>query len=858
MKMRKLISSILPLLFITCAYPQQKDSPKGLIPAFRIETNSIALSQPVRPNAYFDKIGRKAAILGYEGGTFEAWIFPLKILRNFELSFLLKTSTEGIKAANIVRTIDVRPEATTLTYVHESFTVKETFIAPLNESGLLILLDVYAIVPLSIIISFLPVLQPMWPAGIGGQYSYWDDGVKAYIISESTGRNGALVGSPLGTGISSTPAHMLSDAPNQFKIDIEPGQTDGLYTPIVIAGGKMKVSEAKKIYGELVKNPEKYYLESRAHFDSLRTRTLQVVTPDERVNLAFEWSKVALDNLLVTNPDLGTGLVAGFGPSGTSGRPGFGWYFGGDAFINSYALNSYQAFNAVRDALAFTQKWQRADGKMAHELSQAAGYIDWFKDYHFGYIHADTTPYYVGAMGDYFRNTGDSAFVRESWESIKKAYRWCLSTDENGDGLMDNSKAGLGALEFGPLTGIQTDIYLSGVWVEALRSMEELASIMGDSRLAQETHELYARARRSLNEKFWDEPAQSFIYGWTKDGKKVMELTPWPTIAMFFHVLDGAKAAKMLEKLHLATMHTDWGVRLLSTESNLYEPLNYNYGAVWPFINGYVGAAEYSFHNALNGYEIVEANARRAFENGLGVCSELYSGDTNTPVGEAVPHQGFSTFGFVVPFARGLLGLEVNVPQQRILFAPHLPAHWDSLELRSVRSSENIYHFVLKREFGKLHLQVDGRGMKPFELFFSPALPYGSVVKRIMVNGTEQSPHVLETGQDIHVPITISMSGSVELVIEYDEGIEFYSSRNVIQLGDRSTGLRLLSMKGIGQLLSVEVEGMRGNTYTLKVRNGGKIASVAGASLKNDELTVVFPMEGDKPFLKKTILLQLK
>jgi hypothetical protein len=385
--------AVLALLFLfsdLCA--QQADTLRGLVPTFPIQTSPIQISQTARPNAYFDKIGRRAAILGYESGMFEALIFPLKVLRNFELSFLLKSSTEPIKALSIVKTIDVRPEATTLTYVYESFTVKETFIAPVDETGLLILLDVHTIVPLSVIASFLPVLQPMWPGGLGGQYSYWDDGVNAYIISESTGKNSALVGSPLGVGISSTPAHMLSDAPNQFLIDVVPGKTDGYYIPIVIAGGKMKGSEARRIYTELVKNPKKYYEESHAHFDSLRTQTLQVLTPDAQVNLAFEWSKVAFDNLLITNPDLGTGLVAGFGPSGTSGRPGFGWYFGGDAFINSYALDSYQAFGTVRDALAFTQKWQRADGKMAHELSQAAGYVDWFKDFHFGYIHADTTP----------------------------------------------------------------------------------------------------------------------------------------------------------------------------------------------------------------------------------------------------------------------------------------------------------------------------------------------------------------------------------------------------------------------------------------------------------------------------------
>ncbi len=90
---------------------------------------------------------------------------------------------------------------------------------------------------------------------------------------------------------------------------------------------------------------------------------------------------------MVENPTLGKGLVAGYGLSGGGGRPGFAWYFGGDAYANSLALNSCGDFSTVRDALKFTQKWQRREnfpirkksakevnndiGKMAHELSQA-------------------------------------------------------------------------------------------------------------------------------------------------------------------------------------------------------------------------------------------------------------------------------------------------------------------------------------------------------------------------------------------------------------------------------------------------------------------------------------------------------
>jgi hypothetical protein len=461
-------------------------------------------------------------------------------------------------------------------------------------------------------------------------------------------------------------------------------------------------------------------------------------------------------------------------------------------------------------------------------------------------------------MGDYFRNTGNSAFVKQSWESIKKAFRWCLSTDENGDGLMDNSKAGLGALEFGPLTGIQTDIYLSAVWVKAIESMEVLSQSMGDDQLVQEAQRWLRKAKTTLNEKFWDEESRSFIYGWTKHGKKVNETTPWPTIAMSFHLLDPAKAAEMLEKLHSAGMRTDWGVRLLSTESKLYEPLNHNYGAVWPFINGFVASAEYSSHNGWSGCEIVRANAQHIFDNALGVSTELYSGDTYTPVAEAVPHQGFSTFGFVTPFVRGLLGLEVDVPRQRVLFAPHLPADWDHVEIDNLRASENTYSLRMKREVGKVSLEVSSTGLKQFELVFSPALPFGSVVKKVLLNGVEQTIHTEETGKDVHVSVTVPASTRGEIAIEYQEGIDFFPPTNAPRLGERSGGLRIIRMNRRERLLTVEAEGLSGSKYILKVRNPDAVESVEGAQFTGDELMLQFPAGTEQQFLRRTLSIRLK
>ncbi|MEW5844121.1 MAG: hypothetical protein AB1775_12745 [Bacteroidota bacterium] len=211
--MKQLKSSLTLLLILTLTISAQT----GLINKFEIKPNDLALTRPAQPNQYMDKIGSKAALMGFENGSFEMWIWPWKVLRNFDIQFFVGTTTQPIMSKDILRDITVTPEATTITFVYESFTVKEIIFIPHDKPGAIILLDVNTTTPLTIVPGFMPVMQPQWPAGIGGQYSYWDDDMKAYVVSESQQRGLFLCGSPVAEQMAAPPAHMFADNPIQFK-----------------------------------------------------------------------------------------------------------------------------------------------------------------------------------------------------------------------------------------------------------------------------------------------------------------------------------------------------------------------------------------------------------------------------------------------------------------------------------------------------------------------------------------------------------------------------------------------------------------------------------------------------------------
>lgn len=855
-----------------------EEEKSGFPPAFPLFFDDLKLERQAQLFSPWDKVGRRFAFIGTEGGSLEAWAYPLKLIRNFELSFLLGSSTQPIRGRDICRKTTVSPAATIFTFAFQSFTVRAIYIASVREPGGLILLAVSADEPLIIVVSFLPVLQPMWPAGIGGQYASWDKELKAYLISEPTRKNHAYVGSPAAEGISYTPAHMLADNPSEFVITInKPEEVRGWLIPIAIAGGKGRREDIRRIYEQLVSEPERVYREAVEHYRQLRAKTLQIETPRKEINLALEWAKISLDNTFVDNPDLGYGMVAGLGPSGTGGRPGFGWFFGGDAFINSLALTSLGALEEVRAALTFTQKWQRADGKMAHELSQAAGYIDWFRDYPYAYLHGDTTPYYLVALWDYYQATGDLIFLQRAWTSARKAFEWCLTTDEDGDALMDNRRAGLGAMEYGALTDIQTDIYLAAVWIKAFQSFEKMAAIVGEKVWSQRAAKILSQALISF-EKFWDEELNSYTYAFSRHGERVREITSWPAVALMWQIGQPQRREKSLEKLFSALLTTDWGVRSLSAESKFYGPLNYNYGAVWPFISGFVAAAEFDHHYCLQAWPLLFAAANHFFDNSLGHATEVFSGSRYFWPQEAVPHQGFSATGFVLPLLRGLLGLEVKLAEGLIRFSPKLPADWQEVRVRNLCLPAAGYELNYQRRGGRVRLMVarmgsDGvekriepkeekqKGIKadpPFRLLFAPVFGPGVEVKEVKVNGERVSCETRKSPRSTQIEISLAFDKKTQVEVALEETVEILPALSATELGEEDSGLKIISLERVGKKISLELQGLAGRSYQLPLYRPELVTSIEGGEINSAGLVVKFPESQALRFQTKRVLLYLE
>src|SRR5215212_3638623 len=171
------------------------------------QVSAIDLDGPSRPGSYIGVVGRRSAGMGTELGDLEVWTWPLKLLHGFNLRFLTPLYADPIDGRDIARRVEVTPAGTTIVYSHPAFTVRQRMFAPLNEPAMVVVLEVDAVRPIEIIAEFQSDLQYAWPASFGGQYVFWDDKEKAFVLSESRRQVNGFVGSPYTTSATNQPAH---------------------------------------------------------------------------------------------------------------------------------------------------------------------------------------------------------------------------------------------------------------------------------------------------------------------------------------------------------------------------------------------------------------------------------------------------------------------------------------------------------------------------------------------------------------------------------------------------------------------------------------------------------------------------
>lgn len=795
-----------------------------VVPAFPLEPVSAIATQgqlniqheavPARP---FSVVGPRGAVLGQQDGSLEVWLFPRKILSHLRISAQMDNYPVPIDVNEHAAGIEVRPEATIITFAHANFTVREIIVAPKHAaegSGALILYQIDAVRPMTLTFSFTPNMQLMWPAESDDHPSpEWVGTSKTngfYILHLNFPDHAAAIAMPTAEpGILEPYQELATNYPTQFVLHFDPARDAHTFFPLLMAASNTTATSTPEALAQqllaLDHSVQPMYEDNYAYYQNLLNSSMSIETPDARLNEAFSWAKVSIDQLRVeTTPDRKEeALTAGFLGSGDSVRPGFGWFFGRDALWTMFALNSEGSFETTRKEIEFLLHRQSPEGKIFHEWSQTANLVDW-KSLPYEYASADATALLPMVMNDYLRISGDKDFINAHWDNLLRAWQFECSHDADGDGIYDNSVGTAWVESWIPAMPKQ-EIYLAALDEQASTAFANLARATSHENLATEADARAGRIRTLIEKEYFLPQANFYAFSWNGHEAADPTATIFPSVAWWDgdYALDHSHA--MLSRWASEEFSTDWGTRLLSDQASFYDPISYHQGSVWPLFTGWVSVAEYRAGRTLSGYAHLMQNADLTWSQDLGDVTELLSGKFFEPLGRSTAHQLWSSAMVISPVIRGMFGLEWNASANTLSVTPHLPADWQGATVRNVPSGT-----------ARLDLKFTRR---PSELLIE-ALHAPEGLKLI-----SQSTGARIQGNVLHIPLP-----DVEIAMHHQ----------LPEFGAATSQLKVLDQQATAHSLTLSLSGLGGSTYNLLLReNASKLhvrADGATLSVSKDGL----------------------
>ncbi|PRZ26047.1 GH116 family glycosyl hydrolase [Flavobacterium granuli] len=844
---------------------------------WQLKPSPLSLSRKATNN-YFDLAGKRSLVMGKEkAGIEEIWTHPVMSARDFNVGVKIATSDTICWLKNISPKFEVRPEAILRTYQLPNGTQLEEIIStsvkdPIAtahyqwDGGTGIEHLVYSVKS---------NLRYMWPyneEALGSLNYTWSRQNNTIVVSDKNEEFVSVIGSNSESNLlvggqfdgfkyangkwEGTPTDKLQTA---FLVEIDVQNKSAL--DVCFASGNEGISKTLVDYSNAISDAENVLNEATTYYNSLLKNTVNINTPDPEFNEGYKMAVLGTSKFEVETPGIGKSLMAGYstttrgwgGSQKVSGRPGYAWYFGRDAVWSGFAVNNYGNFELVKQVLKTFIKFQNVDGKIYHELTSS------------GSVHydaSDSTPLFVNLFAHYLRYSGDVEFVRANWGAIQKAIDFCYSTDTDGDGLIEISNVGHGWLEGGKLYGAHTEFYLSGIWAAALRDASYMAKGIGKEVLAEGYLSDSKKVTQTVEE-FWNKD-NYYNYGKYRDGSYTKDFIILTTVPVYFNVLDKERSKTMIEAFASNSFSADWGMRIMSNRSPIYDPKSYYDGGVLPLFTGWTSLAEYQTGRYNQGFTNLRNNLMHYREFSMGSSPEVLIGENYRP-GGVTPHQCWSEALGLQPIFEGMLGYRPDALTNTVGFAPRLPFDWKWFEASNVKFGKNSFEFKFKKQ-SDTDWVYNLTSNQEFKMNFTTTLPLGSKIQRVLVNGNDVEYTILDNKEylDIRLDKTISITSSTEIhLLLAKEGFSTLPTYVTPELMAESKGFRILKQQLEGNSFKIDIEGKSGSTYDFKLLVGTDIINYTGAELLKKEadgfalFRVTIPADKEK-YQQKSIRINLK
>jgi hypothetical protein len=705
----------------------------------------------------FDLAGRRALLVGREReGIRELWMHPHRLVASWDVA----ADGEPAVATRVVATPDVvtRELETSRRRIGESsFVALEHPFALVEYHALRRRRESVGVPPAALEITLALDLRRMWPfvAGCGGplRFRMAQDGRTLLVVNVADDAAvGLFVGRPATLAMRAVSMREAQGVEIVVRAPLE------LPLRIAVVGGSGSLDFAKTLATIRRLGLSGLVRQRLQRATVMREARLSARGPDERTARALEWAKRRLDLFVGDVPGLGRSLLAGYAasrPGWNEARPGYAWFFGRDAVWTAFAMLALGEHALVRQVLRFLSERQDVSGKVLHEATTSG---------QFHYDAADSTPLYLLLVSRYLDWTGDVEFVRRIWPRVRRAFAFCLATDTDGDGLIENTRVGHGWIEGGPLGGAHVSLYLAAIWHAALAGLARTAEAAGDGAFGEECRERAERAREAIRGGFYDERRGIYALDRRRDGARTWTQTALQSVAVLLGAADAALAGRYLDQLAGEGFSAAWGVRMLPTSDTSFRGSGYHSGSVWPLYTGWASLAEYRAGRPEAAFRHLGANLALPALRQKGAFDEVLHGLTGEAAG-VCPDQAWSAALTALPLVEGMLGAVADAPHGRLSVAPALPEAWDWLEVRGLRCGETVYDVKVRRRPAWLDIGVRRTSGPALWITVAPWL--SAAPARVEVDGNSMQPQAEPWGRGVCCPVSFQAAA--------EHSVQFYS-----------------------------------------------------------------------------------
>ncbi|MCF2517253.1 glycogen debranching protein [Dyadobacter sp. CY351] len=524
---------------------------------------------------------------------------------------------------------------------------------------------------------------------------------------------------PQGKGVSASLQYELAIAGNS-----------AISLSITISGSYKSKEDARKTFTETQANATKLLLAKKERYKSIDSKT-KLTIPDKNLEQAFRWTKYNTDWLIRDVPEIGRGLSAG--------APDYPWWFGADS---EYALKGLIATGQpelVKNAVDVVHKLSEkvnGNGRIMHETSTNGAV------YNPGNINE--TPQFTSLVAQVYRWTGDKEFLKKYFPTLKKGLNWLLKENDKDGNLLPD---GFGMMEIHGMNSEMTDV--AAYTQKAFADAAELATEMGDKKLAQHYSSIADRLRIKINREFWVPESNSYadFIGTPKQAISLIDdaiiradtlKKPWAV-----EELKAAKAKITSSKSNNKrgfVVHHNWVVNTpmetgiadtakalsaLQTASKFVNP----FGAFVTGIDRDESAGKDERSVAGNNKVFTYTGAVMTLPTGVLAISENNYGRPDAALGylkrmtksfsfalpgsiyEVSPDYGmmaqaWNVYSYAYPIVQQFFGIQPFASKKLIRIQPQMPSAWNDASLENVIVGDNALDYTFKRNGKSIRLNL--------------------------------------------------------------------------------------------------------------------------------------------------------